>query len=486
MIALTLLLLASCASQEMALKNAAAISPGGAELDVETNQLRVDIIPGETTPWLDRQSWIASADTEWGALEIDVLPSVRISGRVLGYTATPYGAEVPGADNTPVLATVSLVREGTISGSAVLTSDDGAFTLSVPPARGYTMSIVPHDGQNLPFQSMVNADFETSVDLGDIDLGYGEPVYGKITRDTGAPVAGINVHLVHSETGTSGASVQTDEDGRYLLRAQPGDYSLVAQGQTGRAIPRLEERLSVLAEEGAQMDIDLGDLAVAQVYGQVLSADRIEPIRDVRIRLTSEQLTNSEGTLQIDTETDGDGLFNRSLLPGTWTAELIPAYDTNWAPSEVTFSVGTEANDIDLGQLELPKRVEFNSVAVDGDGNPVSGAAVNARELGFDEYIHSTATAADGRFTLSLPPNPVALTVDPPGEDLAVTHLFVDPTGTPGSVLMTRGERVEGRITSVGAGVGFSLIEIRDMNGLLYATALTDPDGRFQVRMEAF
>jgi hypothetical protein len=180
----------------MALKDAAAIAPGGAELDVETNQLRVDIIPGETTPWLDRQSWIASADTEWGALEIDVLPSVRISGRVLGYTATPYGAEVPGTDGTPVLATVSLVREGTISGSAVLTDDDGAFTLSVPPARGYTMSIVPHDGQNLPFESMVNTDFETSVDLGDIDLGYGEPVYGKITRDSGAPVAGINVHLV--------------------------------------------------------------------------------------------------------------------------------------------------------------------------------------------------------------------------------------------------------------------------------------------------
>jgi hypothetical protein len=41
-------------------------------------------------------------------------------------------------------------------------------------------------------------------------------------------------------------------------------------------------------------------------------------------------------------------------------------------------------------------------------------------------------------------------------------------------------------VTSQGAGVGFALIELRDISGTLYATALTDPDGNFSVRVEPF
>ena len=45
-----------CASVEKALDMSASDGPGGAELDATANQLRIDIIPGETTPWLDKQS----------------------------------------------------------------------------------------------------------------------------------------------------------------------------------------------------------------------------------------------------------------------------------------------------------------------------------------------------------------------------------------------------------------------------------------------
>lgn len=481
---LLLHLFLGCASQDMAIR-AEELAPGGAELDADTNQLRVDIIPGDTTPWLDRQSWIASADTEWGALDIDIMPSVRVSGRVTGYTPTPYGAEVPGADATPVEATVSLVRDGTISGASVTTQADGSFDLYVPPARGYTMSIVPTDGQNLPFIVNLNSDFEETTDLGQIALGYGDPVHGRVTDEDGRAVASVKVQLIDPDTGTAGGAVLTDEQGRYLLRALPGNYLLTAQGQTGRAIPRISTAIEVVEDTGATADVNLGELSVAQVSGQIMNSGKTEALRDVRIRFSSEQLSGGDGTLQIETETDGDGLFSRSLLPGTWTAELIPGFDTAYAPSEVTFSVGNQAIDIDLGQLELPSKIMFNSVAVDDTANGVSGAAVNARELGFDGYIHSTSTGSDGRFSLMLPPHPISLMVDPPGEELAVTNVFVDPTGEPGSVLMTRGQRVEGQITSIGTGVGFALIEIRDMAGLLYATALTDPNGRFQLRMEA-
>ena len=481
-----LIALAGCASQEEALDATAERAPGGAELDVSSNQLRVDIIPGESTPWLDKQSWIASADTDWGSLEIDILASVRVSGRVTGYSPTPFGAEVPGADQTPVEATVSLIREGTISGAAVTTEEDGSFALYVPPARGYTMSIIPHDGQHLPFMVTTSADFETATDLGTIDLGYGDPVHGSILDENGDPVRSARVHLRDLATGAEGAPVLSNDEGRYVLRASPGDYEVVAQGQAGQAVPRLTQVVSVVEDVSTRADFDMGDLGIAPVYGQVVDQESGRAIRDVRIRFSSESLDSVDGTLEIETETDGDGIFNRSLLPGAWVAQLIPEYDSAVAPSEIAFTVSAAATGLDLGRVELPPRIEFRSVAVDDFEQPVAGAAVNARELGFDGYIHSTTTDSTGRFELLLPPSPVSLMVAPPGGDLAVTNVFVNPAGEAGSVLVSRGQRVEGRISSVGAGVGFALVEIRDISGLLYATALTDPSGFFQLRMEAF
>ncbi|MEC8194584.1 MAG: carboxypeptidase-like regulatory domain-containing protein [Myxococcota bacterium] len=477
---------AGCASVEKALDMSASDGPGGAELDATANQLRIDIIPGETTPWLDKQSWVADPNTEWGELEIDILPSVRITGQVLGYSPTPYGAEVPGADQTPVLATVALVRDGTISGASVTTDEAGFFAISVPPARGYTMTIIPHDAETLPFMATVNADFESAEDLGQIDLGYGEPVHGVVLDSSLVPVAGATLHLVDQATGAIGGTVQTDDEGRYLLRALPGEYTIVVKGQAGRAIPRLARTIEVVDGVGATVEFNMGSLQTASVYGQVVDTETSQAIRDVRIRFSSDDLIDSPGTLTIETETDGDGIFNRSLLPGNWTAELIPEFDTDWAPTRVAFTVSRDANNLDLGQLQLPDRISFSSVAVDDASTPVAGAAVNARELGFDGYIYSTTTADDGRFALLLPPSPVSLMVDPPGEELAVTNVFVNPAGEPGSVLVPRGQRVEGQITSVGAGVGFALIEVRDIAGTLYATALTDPNGRFHLRMESF
>ena len=57
----------------------------GAELDADSVELRIDIIPGETTAFLDPQSWLIGTGEEWGALAIDILPSVTVSGQLVGY-----------------------------------------------------------------------------------------------------------------------------------------------------------------------------------------------------------------------------------------------------------------------------------------------------------------------------------------------------------------------------------------------------------------
>jgi hypothetical protein len=463
-----------------------ARGPGGADLDVDANQLRIDIIPGESTPFLDPQSWIVDEGEDLDSLTIDILPSVSVSGQLVGYSATPYGAEVPGADETPVDGLVSMIRLGTIAGGSVSTDINGRFSLQVPPSSGYRLSAVPAEDHVLPFFVETDTSIEKETDLGVIDLGYGNPVYGRVTADNGDSIRGASVQLLSADSGVMGPRSLTDENGHFILRAQPGEYTVVVSGVIGQAIPTIRIPIEVVEDEGTEVDISVGSISTTAVYGQLFGPKLTTAQRDVRIRFTSEQLNDSEGSLEIVTETDGDGVFNRSLLAGTWVAELIPPFDSDLAPLQMTFTVSDGESMVNLGEIALPELVTFRSVAMDPSGNPVPGVAVNARELGFDGFIRSTTTDPDGWFELAVAPHPMALMLVPPGQDLAVTHVMVDPVTDKGSVAMSRGDIVEGRITSGGIGVPFSLLEIRDSGGLLYATSLSDSDGYFSVRMDVF
>jgi len=484
--ALTLLtcLAAACsnASEDTVTSTADA---GGAELDVTLNQLRVDIYPGQTTPQIDAQSWIAESDTDWSNLEVDVLPSVSVSGTVLGYLASPMNADVPGAALSPISAQISVVRVGTITGVSAQTDINGDFSLKVPPGRGYRLSIVPDGAQAVPFQVAESTSILEDVDLGTIDLGYGLPVYGQIYDATGASVSGASVHLVDEASGIAGAPVETDAQGHYLLRAEPGDYTLEVTGRAGQAFPRISQAATLLNEDGLELDVDLGDLTTASVSGQVFRSETSSTVRDVKVRLRSEQLAHSDGFLSIETETDGDGLFSRTLLPGNWVAELIPEFDSPLSAMEVTFSIGTEDTSVSLGSLRLSDRIAFSSSVFGPSGEPIGGAAVNARQVGFDNYIYSSTTDDDGAFDLDLPTQPVTMMVSPPTSSLAVSHVYIEPESDRGSVYLSKGEPVSGVVLSNGQPVDFALVEIRSSVGELLATTLTDRSGNFNVRIEA-
>jgi len=473
----------SCSSLEKA-ELAGSGSPGGADFDPNSNQMRLDIHPQDQNIDLLSQSWIADGDADWGDLTIEVNPSVSVSGQVLGYTVQPLNAEVPGGDRNPVTANITVQRPGTISSSAVTTDTDGTFSLEVPPARGYTISISPDDTHLLPFQVVQGVDITDNLDLEEIDLGYGLPVYGRITNDEGTPIHNALVNLKHVESGIDGASVVTDSRGHYLIRALPDDYLLCVKGSPGVALPFLEVPATVNVDQALELDVNLGNTETVSVQGQLTNSEGTQTIRDVKVRLSSDLLDGTDGRLVIETETDRDGLFSRNILPGSWIGEFISAYDDIWGSLELTFRVSLGGPPEDLEAIPLPDNVTFSSTVLDPNGNPIEGAAVNAHEMGFDSYIYSTTTNSLGRFSLELPPHPVALAVAPPTADLAVTRKIVNPTEGMSEFILSTGDLVAGKVISEGTGLEFALVEVRDMTGQLYATTITGPEGDFAVRIE--
>jgi hypothetical protein len=480
-----LLLLLGCGEMDMKASMADEASLGGAEFDGSADQLRIDVIPSSLHPKIAAQSWIISEDADLLALNVRVSPSITVSGTVVGFEATPYGAEVPGIDGLPMDAQVTLSRPGTINGATVSTDDKGRFILTIPPSPGYQLSIVPRDAPEVPFLVEESLRLLDPTDLETIDLGYGEPVYGTVLFSDGDPVEGALVRAIDPSTGVEGPSTTTDALGHYMIRVPTGELNVVAGGNPGTYLPTITHSVEVVEDEGVGLDFDMGDITPVQVSGTVVGEASGSRQKDIKVRFRSSGLTEVEGELEVDTETDGDGLFLRSILPGDWLVEFIPPYDAQKSPVAMAFALEERVLPFDLEEIELPERVRFNHSIVDPSGRPLAGAVLNAQEMGFDGYIYSATADSKGRIDVDLPATQMLMTLVPPTTSLAVTQLTLNPAEHSGSLAVGEGQGVAGIVRSEGEGVGFALVEVRREDGTLLASTVTGPDGDFAVQIEA-
>jgi len=477
-----MMLLAAC-SQKNATTEVPDGSLGGADLSPTVEQIRIDVYPSSSNGELLKQSWIADLSDGLTGFDIVLEPTIVISGKVVGYRANPLHSEVPGEDRSPVAATIRVERAGTITGGSVDTDADGDFRLEVPASRGYTVSVTPDDGLRLPFQVSVDNNLSSDLNLETVDLGYGLPVYGHIRTLDGDGLHPLTVRLRDQGSGVAGPATQTDSTGHYLLRAEPGSYTLEVAGLQGSAIPSFSIAATVSEDEGLQLDADIGELLPALVSGQLRGEDDNTALRDITVRLESRALRGTLGTLTIETDTDRDGLFGRQILAGEWMATFIPPYDSSFGGREKSFTVETGLAVLDIGDIELPKRIIFDGFLTDPDGAPLANAAVNAQELGLDGYIFSTTTDDEGGFSLETSPGPMTLTASPARNDLAVSRWTIDPTNSGQIFQVEQGDLMSGLVQGPDGPVQFALIEVRSMAGVLLATSLTDEAGNFAVSL---
>ena len=475
-------LLHGCAMDTAGFDTGAAF--GGAELDPGGNQLRIDVFPSSATPDLVPQTWVAPTDVDWTDLDVEVFPPVSVEATVLGYIPMPHSAEVPGAQGQPINAQVTLLRPGTINGATVETDDEGRFSVEIPPAPGYRIQIVPIDQPTIPMLIQDPQALTESVILEDIDLGSGEPVFGNVTYEDGVPGQDIEVRLQHRTTGLVGAKTRTDETGHYLLRALPGEYNIVMGGNPGTTIPTQFLPLEV-EEEAVSLDVDLGVIDPVQITGQVFDAAGNARQKDIKVRMISGDLTQTVGELIVETETDGDGLFNRSILPGDWTIEFVPPFDSDLSPFSRNITVSPNTiGSVTLEPTFLPDLIRVVETVRDARGNPIRNAVINATELRFDGYTYSATADEDGEVKLNLPATDLSVMLIPPSSRAAITHTEGNPATERLDLDLVEGERLQGRVRHGNTVVPFAYVEIRDVSGVLYGSTLTDDRGEFSVRVE--
>ncbi|MCB9778208.1 MAG: carboxypeptidase regulatory-like domain-containing protein [Alphaproteobacteria bacterium] len=494
--ALLLVGLAGCADYAL---NKGEYTMDSGTLDGESIALRLDVYPSDATPDLEPQSVLLEDGASWQGLQVDVAPSVRVSGRVTGFVASPIAGDpvVPGSADVPVAAAISMVQEFSVAGGATENDGAGEFQLTVPPGSDYRVEIIPDEPALLPFAVVDIVRLGGDLDLGDVYLDYGVPVWGQVLQDDGQPPRGATARLVDAASGAEGPRVELDGEGWYLLRATPGDYELVIAGREFGNDPTLRRSIAVDDDDGVRLDVDAGPAARVVVEGRLVD-ELGEPLRSAdvepyRVRLTAQDLPGVNGSLVIETQANSGGLFEAQVIEGTWRIEAIPPYEGLVSPVARTVEVGATA--LDIGDLVLPDRQLWSALVVDPQGAAAVGALAVARELGFDHYTYSGTVGQDGALELDLPAVPVELTLTPAAEGAAITRLIIDPGGTSedtGGVVAEDTSRIElsvgvevaGALVSDEEPVPFALVEVRDALGRLYGTAISDEEGQFQMRVE--
>ncbi len=405
---------------------------------------------------------------------------VQVSGLISGYLVTPRGPTLPG-QTVDVEAEVDLVQAVGIQSRFTASSASGDYSVSAVPGSVYDMVVRPNDA-GLPF---LHQQLELEQDsIIDVYLDEGVALWGTLTDSAGQPVSGSEI-AAQNTAGVRGTPTITDDSGNYLLRIQPGSYSLVVLGRDTGRDPVLVTPLQPSGDSGQRMDIQYNSLSLVTVGARVVVGGTA--LGNARVRFTSESLLGYEGRsaeLSVDAVTSGAGNMDTRVIPGTYTVEVFPPSDAS--ASYVKLESVEIASNTDLGTVLSQPFQTYTRRVFEPTGEPASNASIRCTELQGDGRSFTTNADLEGAYTLALPLSEVACLITPQGgaSRMAASRIELDlaEEDLP-RVALDVGATVSGDVEADGTPIPFALVEVRDSKGSLWGTAITDGQGQFSVQV---
>jgi hypothetical protein len=455
--------------------------------------LRIDVYPPATLPDgtsidLLEQSFLGVSTQDGWSLDLPLQQAITVRGALTGFEVNETAdVSVPG-EETRVRGFFEARVPGTILARTTQTDADGEFRLDLVPSASYQLAWIPEDPSLLPFLVTTDEILEADTDLS-VALDAGLALYGQVTSgDDGLAIApGAVVQAVDAVTGIGGPLASVGPDGRYRLRVYPGDYELRIWKPDNAFFPSQSLPVTVAEAEGLEQDIFYDTLSMPTVFGEVRDADGSSRA-NVSVIIRSEELTGTPfGQVEVETNTDSNGLFQARLIPGSYTIEFVPDYDSPWGPTRVSrIEVGETGAEVPTVELQARPPVQ-GTVVSEGDGLPIAGVLVRAEELGYHGYVYETVSNDDGLFVLPVSDAELLWTLEPPRDSGLATTFLDRPAGQlleDGQVALSVGQEVTGTVTWNGEPVPYATLDVRDAEDRLFGTATTDLDGGYVVRID--
>jgi len=234
----------------------------------------------------------------------------------------------------------------------------------------------------------------------DIPLLPAAPINGRVTSEGGAPPSDVRVMLAQP-TLSRLESAEAASNGSFKLGAVPGHAAEIWASAADRYSQRFHAP-EVGADGIRDIDLPLTFLADGRLRGTISTADggsmpglaggdvRFKPVDPAYPQMRDARLYN------------GHSFEQTTMIPGDYDVEVVSDYMQpipGIAPSRITVLPGGEWTSVALvagGESEVHRII---GQVVDPDGEPVSGARIQASG---PNSIETQSSNRQGRFTLSV------------------------------------------------------------------------------------
>ncbi len=267
-------------------------------------------------------------------------------------------------------------------------------------------------------------------------------VSGRVTDQSGSPLADTLVSIINPGSGSTIASASTDSNGAYSLSVDEGTYNIRVTPPAGSGLGSAVA-LNQTIDGPKEIDFVLVPEGTAMLSGRLLNLFG-DPLPDQRISLAPEGTTN-----YIDVFTAADGSFSFDVAPGNYYVrfENYSSPDKN-VPTAYYLVSQPFSLDANLTvDLTLPfRRIQVH--VQDPTGSPVSAVKLNTSNPGlfsgelapgitinygssyYPVWQPPATTDAAGDASLWLFPagNPYTFTITPPANSPFVVFSIEDIT----------------------------------------------------------
>ncbi len=412
-------------------------------------------------------------------IEVVVTAGFLLTGRLVDENAKPVRGRVSlrALDGGNVSVTMR-------SRFRIETDDEGSFSLGPVPA-GDHMLLVEARGYSAKNVEAPISGRNEDEDLGDIVLEIGLAIAGRVTNESGAPIAAAAVTAsqpgrgMMSATGDGLVVAETDEEGRFILAGlSPGaqEVRATASGYGNSKPVRVEPGTT-----GLTLTLKLA----GSIRGAVVDPES-RPVTSFVARARSSE---ARGILPVTVQ-DAEGVFVVDGVPeGEYAVEITSPAFVPEAISSVRVSGGTVT---EIGTIRLRRGGSVEGTVVDASADPVPGATIQAFGPGPRAYrMEESGASSDrqGRFHLGgLMDGKVMVVASHPGyAETRLEDVAVDSSSGPSQVeiVLRSGGALEGLVrTRDGADVAGRTIDVfRRSTPWTWTRSMarTSDDGSFRI-----
>jgi len=220
-------------------------------------------------------------------------------------------------------------------------------------------------------------------------------VSGKVTDQSGIPIADVIVEIIDPATGSTTASATTGSDGVYVVLVDAGTYDVkvTPPESSGFQITTVSNQ-SLAGNTTLSLSSPIEAQSIFQLSGKITN-EAGTPISGVSVDV----IDPLSGNIVVSTISDTNGDYAAEIAGGTYTLEVTPPAGSGYQTTHVENQEILEDTVIDFALIPVQTPVTLSGRVFDPLGNGLPSQQII---LSGEEGTYTASTDASGAYSIEI------------------------------------------------------------------------------------